>query len=171
MALAERYAEHHMRTNGSLPLTLFMITPGGLGILGKESLAEAEKDYFADTAKLMCRAYAATVIVLAAETWSAPDRLDDKSGEIVPASKCPDRREMVLLMGESRNEGQNHKQLPILRSDDGKFSGFGKSEVSPGPMEGRFTHFLPTTPPDEDTQRAVEAILKLKPSATGKLPE
>ena len=39
-----------------------------------------------------------------------------------------DRREFVILMGESRS-GQKQKFLPIIRSGNGSFFGLGESEV------------------------------------------
>jgi hypothetical protein len=170
LAFAERYAEHNMRTTGSLPVTLLMLTPGGLGLFGKDSLAKESKDEFVQVAKCVCVAYGATACVLVAEAWTARGKLSDQN-EIVPPSQNPDRREIVMLIAESLSEGQKQKNLPIMRSADGKFFGFGQSEVNTGPLEGRFTHLLSTEAPDEEMKRAVKAILKIKPTATGKLPE
>jgi hypothetical protein len=170
LALAERYAEHHMRTIGSLPVTLLMLTSGGLAMIGKDSLAKVSKDEFVQVAKYVCVAYGATACVFVAEAWRARGKVNDQN-EIVPPSQNPDRRKIVMLVGESLSEGQKQKDLPIIRSKDGKFSSLGQSEVKTGPLGGRFPHFLPTEPPDEEMKRAVKAILKIKPTVTGKLPK
>ena len=72
-----------------------------------------------------------------------------------------------------------HKQrfLPIIRSDNGKFFGFGESEV-PGAdeMKGRFAQLLPTIIPDAAMRDLAKVMLKVKgvgramPGAAGRLP-
>ena len=49
-----------------------------------------------------------------------------------------DRREFVILMGES-HEAQKQEFLPIIRRDKGKFFGFDESEVlGVDELKGRF---------------------------------
>ena len=73
-----------------------------------------------------------------------------------------DRREFVLLMGESCG-GQKQKFLPIIRSGNGKFFGFGDSEV-PGAdeMKGRFAQILPSKVPDDAMRDLAKVMLKIK---------
>src|SRR6266516_1125500 len=77
-------------------------------------------------------------------------------------SEAFDRREFVVLMGESR-DGQKQKFLPIIRSGNGKFFGFGESE-DPGAdeMKGRFAHLLPTIIPDATLRDLAKVMLKVK---------
>jgi hypothetical protein len=56
-----------------------------------------------------------------------------------PPSEAFDQREVVVLMGESRN-GQKQKFLPIIRSGNGKFFGLGEPNThSMDKMEGHFS--------------------------------
>ncbi len=90
-------------------------------------------------------------------------------------SEAFDRREFVVLMGES-HDGHKQKFLPIIRSGNGRFFGFGESEV-PGAdeMKGRFAHILPTKVPDAAMRDLAKVMLKVKasvamPGANPRLP-
>jgi len=86
------------------------------------------------------------------------EKLDETEGP----SEAIDRREVIVLMGESHN-GQKQKFLPIIRSGNGKFFGFGESEVPYiDEMKGRFAQLLPTKVPDTATRDLAKAILKIK---------
>ena len=68
-----------------------------------------------------------------------------------------------MLMGESIAEGQKQQLLPIIRSGNHKFFGFGDSAVSKlEKMEGRFSQLLPTKVPDENMRALALAMLKVK---------
>ena len=58
-----------------------------------------------------------------------------------------------------------HKQkfLPIIRSDNGKFFGFGESDV-PGfdAMKGRFAEILPPKLAEPHVREVAKAMLKVK---------
>lgn len=114
-----------------------------------ESLEDgAAKDDFATNARLMCIAHAASACVMALEAWAKFATPGDKFDETEPPSEAVDRREVIVLMGESR-VGQKQKFLPIIRSGNGKFFGFGESEApAMDEMKGRFAHLLPTKIPD-----------------------
>ena len=72
------------------------------------------------------------------------------------------RREFVVLMGESHS-GQKQKFLPIIRSGNGKFFGFGGSEVpTMDKMKGRFAQLLPTNVPDAAMRDLAKVMLKVK---------
>ena len=78
------------------------------------------------------------------------------------ASEAFDRREFVFLMGELR-DGQKQRFLPIIRSDNGKFFGFGEPEVpAMDEMKGRFAQILPTKAPDAELREVARAMLKVK---------
>ena len=77
-------------------------------------------------------------------------------------SEAFDRREFVVLMGESHG-GQKQKFLPIIRSGNGKFFGFGESEVPEmDEMKGRFAQLLPTKVPDAQLREVAKVMLKVK---------
>ena len=163
LAQAEHYANHSMRNMGRVPPTLWLIGADGPVTFIPENLADdGAKDDFATTARLVCIAHAATACVMALEAWSK----SAKPGEVLdmtePPSEAFDRREVVVLLGESR-DGQKQKFLPIIRSGNGKFFGFGESEL-PGmdKMEGRFAQILSPKVPDDEMRLVVKAMLKVK---------
>jgi hypothetical protein len=95
--------------------------------------------------------------------------------ETEPPSEAFDRREFVVLMGESHS-GQKQKFLPIIRSGNGKSFGFGESEVpAMDEMKGRFAQLLPMKVPDAAIRDVAKAMLQVKgagratPGATPRL--
>src|SRR6266516_4080221 len=139
LANAEHYADFCMRNSGRVTPALFFLGPGGQGMFCAESLADDSiKDDFATNARLMCIAYAATSVVMALEAWAKFAKPGEKFDMTEAPSEAFDRRELVVLMGESHS-GQKQKFLPIIRSGNGKFFGFGESEVpAMDKMKGRF---------------------------------
>jgi len=124
----------------------------------------------------MCIAHAATACVMALEAWAKFAKPGEKFDETEPPSEAFDRREFVVLMGESRS-GQKQKFLPMIRSDNGKFFGFGESEAPMmDEMKGRFAQLLPTKVPEAAIRDVAKAMLKVKgvgravPGATPRLP-
>ena len=163
LAQAEHYANYSMRNMGKMPLTLFLIGPDGPLMFMPESLEDgAAKDDFATNARLMCIAHAATAVVIALEAWAKFAKPDEKFDMTEPPSEAFDRREFVVLMGESHG-GQQQKFLPIIRSGNGKFFGFGESEVpAMDEMKGRFAQLLPPKIPDAAMRDLAKAMLKVK---------
>ena len=87
---------------------------------------------------------------------------DEKFDETERPSEAIDRREVIVLTGESHSV-QKQKFLPIIRSDNGKFFGFGESEVPNfDKMRGRFAQLLPTKVPDTAMRDLAKAMLKVK---------
>ena len=163
LAQAEHYANYSMRNMGRMPPTLFLIGPDGPLMLMPESLADdSAKDNFATNARLMCIAHAATSVVMALEAWAKFATPGEKFDETERPSEAIDRREFVILMGESHS-GQKQKFLPIIRSGNGKFFGFGESEVPEmDEMKGRFAQLLPTKIPDAAMCALAKGMLKVK---------
>jgi hypothetical protein len=76
---------------------------------------------------------------------------------------------MVVLMGEDR-AGKKQKLLPIVRSDNGTFFGFGEGTLPAfDGMEGRFAQILPPNIPAEKERSLAKGILQVKGVAAGKL--
>jgi hypothetical protein len=163
LAQAEHYANFSMRNIGRLPPTVFLIGPDGLLMFMPESLAdEKAKEEFATNARLMCIAYAATSVVMALEAWVKYAKPGEKFDETEPPSEAFDRQEVVVLMGES-DKGPKQKFLPIIRSGNGKFFGFGETDPpSIDQMKGRFAQILPTKVVDAATRDLAKAMLKVK---------
>ena len=177
LAQAEHYAEFCMRNSGKMSPTLFLIGAAGPLMFVPASLVDAvEKDDFATTARLLCIAQAATVVVMALEAWMKTATPGEKLDMTEPPSEAFDRQEVVVLMGESHS-GQKQKFLPLIRSDNGKFFGFGESDTPLlNKIEGRFAQILPPKVPDNEMQLLAQAMLKAKgvnvakPGATVRLP-
>jgi hypothetical protein len=177
LAQAEHYANFSMRNIGRLPPTVFLIGPDGLLMFMPESLEdEKAKDDFATNARLMCIAHGATSVVMALEAWVKYAKPGEKFDETERPSEAFDRQEVVVLVGESR-AGLKQKFLPIVRSGNGKFFGFGESEPpSIDHMKGRFAQILPTKVVDAATRDLAKAMLKVKgvtramPGAKPRLP-
>jgi len=163
LAQAEHYANYSMRNLGRVPPTLFLIGADGPVMFIPENLADdGAKDDFATKARLMCIAHAATASVMTLEAWVKSAAPGEKLDMTEPPSEAFDRREAVVLLGESR-DARRQKFLPIIRSDNGKFFGFGESDV-PGmdEMKGRFAQILPPKVPDEAMRQVAKAMLKVK---------
>jgi len=169
LAQAEHYADHSMRNIGRLPPTLFLIGSKGPVMFLPQSLAdEGEKDDFATTARLVCIAHVATACVMALEAWVKNAKPGEKFDETEPPSEAFDRQEVVVLLGESQH-GQKQKFLPIIRSDNGNFFGFGEADASSmDQLKGRFAQLLPTKVPDEGIRAVANAMLKGKGVAQAK---
>ena len=163
LAQAEHYANYSMRNIGRVPPTLFLIGADSPVIFIPENMAdERAKDDFAATARLMCIAHAASACVMTLEAWAKFATPGEKLDMTEAPSEAFDRRELVVLMGESR-DGQKQRFLPIIRSDNGKFFGFGESEVPEmDEMKGRFAQLLPTRVPDDGLREVAKAMLKLQ---------
>ena len=163
LAQAEHYAEFCMRNSGKMAPTLFLIGADGPLMFVPASLADVdEKDDFATTARLMCIAHAATATVMVMEAWMKASTPGEKMDMTEPPSEAFDRQEIVVLLGESR-DGQKQKILPIIRSDDGKFFGFGESDVPVmDKMGGRFAQIIPPKVPDAEMRLLAKAMLQVK---------
>jgi hypothetical protein len=165
LANARHYAEFCMRGTGRMPPTLFLIGNDGRQVMFMpQNLADVKaKDDFATTSKLMAIACGATVAVMALEAWVKTA----KQGEDFDAMELPsesfDRQEWVVLMGESISEGLKQQMLPIIRSGNNNFFGFGDSAVSKmEKLEGRFSQLLPTKVLDEEMRALAIVMLKVK---------
>lgn len=177
LAQAEHYADYSMRNMGRMPPTLFLIGPDGPLMFMPESLADgAAKDDFATNARLMCIAHGATSVVMVLEAWVKFAKPDEQFDETEAPSEAIDRREVVVLMGESHT-GHQQKFLLIIRSGNGKFFGFGEPEApTMDEMKGRFAQLLPTKVPDAAMRDLAKAMLQVKgvgrarPATTPRLP-
>jgi hypothetical protein len=154
MAQADHYAGFCMRNSGKMSPTLFLI--------GADGVDADEKDAFANTARLVCIAHAATVSVMVLETWMKTATPGEKMDMTEPPSEAFDRQEVIVLMGESL-AGLKQKFLPIIRHDNGKIFNLGETTV-PGmdKMEGRFAQILPPKVADDQMRLLAKTMLKVK---------
>ena len=163
LAQAEHYANFCMRNSGRMPPTLFLIGAEVPAIFMPETMADDDaKDDFATTARLLCIAHAATATVMAMEAWMKAATPGEKLDLTEPPSEAFDRREVVVLLGES-SDGQKQKLLPIIRSGNGKFFGFGESDMPDmDKIEGRFARIIPPKVPEQEMRLLAHAMLKIK---------
>ena len=164
-----------MSGTGRVTPVLFLVGDEGLVMFAPQSLADTDaKDDFATSARLMCIAHAATACVMVLEAWAKFATPGEKLDLTEAPSEAFDRRELVVLMGESR-DGQKQRFLPIIRSGNGKFFGFGESEVPEmDAMKGRFAQILPSKIPDAATREVAMLMLKMKgatPARAGSTPK
>ena len=160
LARAEDFALFSMRAQGKVLPTLFAVGPGGPLFFVPSSLAnERAKDNFANVARLICIAHAATAAVMILEAWMKVASPDGTLDLTVPPSQSLHRKEVVMLTGESRT-GCRQKILPIIRTGAGGFFGFGEfagPEVTS--FSGRFAQILPPKPPRPAAQTRAGLLL------------
>jgi hypothetical protein len=121
-------------------------------------------------------AHAATATVMALEAWMKTATPGEKLDMTEAPSEAFDRQEVIVLMGESHG-GQKQKFLPIIRSGNKKFFGFGESNMpSLDKIEGRFAQILPPKVADDQMRLLAKTMLKVKgvniakPGTTVRLP-
>jgi hypothetical protein len=160
LALAQGYAEFAMRNIGHVPPALLADSPTGFIHFVPDSLKDEQaKNNFANTARLICLGYEVTAAVLVLEAWMKMA----KPGETLDMTELPseafDRREVVVLTGETVEHGRQ-LLLPIIRTDAGGFFGFGQHD---GPQldnfEGRFAQMLPPKRPTAEGIELARAML------------
>lgn len=161
MVNAENYALTSMRQINCLPATLFGLGDAGPFMFMPQSLADEQaKDAFAFVARLVCVAYNATATVLAMECWAKFRQPDEPFDPGERPSEAIDRREIVLLSGETRG-GSQLKVLPIIRTDAGGFFGLGDSiPLPPANTAGRFSPLLSPIAPNARERRWAWTLLE-----------
>jgi len=163
IANAEHFADFCMHNSGSVTPALFFLGPDGQGMFCPDNLKDGSaKDDFANNARLVCIAHAATACVMTLESWMKTAQPGETLDTTEAPSEAFDRREVIVLMGESQT-GQKQKILPIIRSGNGKFFGFGEPELPElDAIKGRFTQILPTKVPDATMRDLAKVMLKVK---------
>ena len=162
MAHAEGYANFLMRKNGRVPPTLLAATPEGVLCYVPHDLADTQaKDSFANTARLICAAFAATAVVMTLEAWATFAKPGEALDTDTPPSEAFDRQEFVVLMGEVAGQ-KKQKMLPIIRTDAGGFFGFGEFDSgSFDGFQGRFAGLLPPKVPNAEQRALAKAMLEV----------
>ena len=160
LALAQGYAEYAMRNIGQVPPTLLADSPTGfIQFVPSSFKDERAKDNLANTARLICVAYEVTAAVLVLEAWMKMARPGETLDLTEPPSQAFDRREIVVLTGETV-EHSEQRLLPIIRTDAGGFFGFGEHD---GPkldnFTGRFAQLLPPKRPGAEGIELARAML------------
>ena len=111
---AQLIATAAMRNLGQMQTTLFIHGKEGKAILVPKNMdSDAAKDRFAEDSRIMCIAQGADAVVYCSEAWMLTPKHDKPLDLSVAPSKSPDRQEVLVFMGETR-EGHLHKSLPIV---------------------------------------------------------
>ncbi len=160
MQKAEGCAGFAMRKIGRVPPTFLAATASGLLTFIPSTMSdERAKDNLANTARLICVGYGATAAVLMIEAWM---RLAPPGGKLdldTPPSEALDRREVVLLIGETFG-AHTQKFLPIIRTDAGGFFGFGEYDGPQGDsFQGRFAELMPPHAAPAEQQALARRLL------------
>lgn len=155
-----RYAEFCMRNSGQIPPTMFAQTDQGLLIFMPDGMKDAQaKDDFVTKVRLIAASYDTSAVVLVLEAWVTTAKMGEKL-EMSPPSESHERQEMVVLIGEARDEDCS-RFLPIIRSDSGKFWNLGEPQrPDADSFQGRFKQLLPPEAPDEATRQTGMAMLQ-----------
>jgi hypothetical protein len=119
---------------------------------------ERAKDNLANIARLICVGYEVTAAVLVLEAWMKTARPGETLDMTEPPSEAFDRREVVVLTGETVGHGQQ-MLLPIIRTDAGGFFGFGEHD---GPKLDNFTgRFAQLLPPKRPSAEGIDLALAM----------
>jgi hypothetical protein len=174
MAGAESFANQRMCKPGHVNPAFFFIsedgTPGAMFFQNGE-FNEAQKAWFADTCRFVAVATAASACCLVLEVWVSTGHLPPDADpetyepEVMP-SQNPDRQEIILIQGETREAVKSHA-LKIVRYDNGTFASLVAPDVplfstdSGWQISGRFTHLLTGVVPPPSMRAAAKVFLEL----------
>ena len=157
---ANLFVKHSMHQEGRVQPMLFIHGESGIArFRPKDFKNDRSKDEFASLAKLACIAAGADATVFVSEAWMKTPKQGEKLDLSRPPSSFPDRQEVAIMMGQTRTACQQ-RLLPMIRSKDGKFLGFGNEHrMNPDRMEGRFANFIPWGYPPPEVRAVAEAAL------------
>lgn len=108
--------------------------------------SESVEIAFRDTCRIFCIGHAATHAVLCIESWvRGTEYLKDG---IMP-SEAADRKEVITLLVDVRDQPPQLRVLPILRDGNGKYFGLQPAVILKGRMANSkfYPLLLPTLPP------------------------
>jgi hypothetical protein len=157
---ANLYAKYSIKQTGKIPPTLLIHGEDGVTMFGAKALSDdRSKERFVNFAKLACIATNADATVFVSEAWMKTARHGEKLDVSRSPSSYPDREEVAIMMGQTRTSGQQ-RVLPMIRSSDGKFMGFGnENRINADRIEGRFTNFIPWEYPPLEMRAVARAAL------------
>jgi hypothetical protein len=160
LTLAQGYADFAMRNIGHVPPALLADSPKGVIQFVPASFKdERAKDNFANAARLICLGYEVTAAVLVLEAWIKVAKPGERLDLTELPSEAFDRREVVVLTGETAKQSVQ-RLLPIIRTEACAFFGLGEHE---GPdldkFEGRFAHLIPPRRPNAENREMARALL------------
>jgi hypothetical protein len=159
-----------MRDIGRVPPSLLADSPTGFIHFVPGSFRDGRaKDNFANTARLICIGYEVTAALLVLEAWIKMAKPGETLDINEPPSEAFDRREVVVLTGETFEHAEQ-RLLPIIRTNAGGFFGLGE-HIGPklDKFEGRFAHLLAPEPPSAKSVESARALLSVMGISRGAL--
>jgi len=159
---AEDYATKHLRNGQQCPQTVFMQSlHGPMMLTSGEFNNERNTKEFLTAARMVCVANGATASVLVMEGWTQKAKGIELLNIANRPSESPDRQETLMLLGETRYES-SQALLPILRSESGRFIGYGEGlKRESGRVEGGFASLLSVEFQSREEQAAAAETLQL----------
>ena len=163
MAEATSFAERCMVRSDRVPATLFIDGVNGQKYFAAENMSdEKARDEFADNSRLFCLANGAEAAVFVA---LARMNFTEKIGTAEAterASEIVTRRQVVILMGETRQEWEQ-RVFMVNRAENGKYAGLVEAaESNAQALKEYFGQFLTEDVPDERMRQEAERLLELK---------
>ena len=160
MAEANRFAHFTMKRDGYIaPLLMASTEEAVLMYSPKNVNDEPGKDSFANTIRLIASSYAVSAVVLIMESWMTRASPEGKLDE-TPPSESYDREEVVILVGQSREENCT-RMYPIVRLDNGKFWNLGDPfDLGANEFSGRFADLMPPKEVDPTMRELGKTLLK-----------
>lgn len=162
MEYAEDYVRITMSRLGEVPPTLLMAVEKRVSGFSRPDLSSDDKKLeFLTTGRMICIARNVEAAVFCSGGWMR------KNGKVTEAAMVRDdpseQEEVAILIGESR-DGKQQKILPVQRSNEKEFLGFGKMQRGIGDTKviGEFGQFLSPEAPDKYMQMGAQAYLDSK---------
>lgn len=121
--------------------------------------SDEEKNRFIEGLRILAVAEKATAGVLVVDCWLKFLDGQDNRNSGGQLSQDPDRKECVLLSGEAQGTSLV-RYYPILRSQNGKFTGLGEPMIL-DVVECGVVKILPAREPDAAAQLVAKALLGL----------
>ena len=152
-----------MLRSDRVPATLFIYGVNGKKYFATDSMSdEKSRDEFADNSRLFCLANGANASVFVA---LARMNFSEKIGSAEAtelASEIVTRRQVVILMGETRQEWEQ-RVFMVNRAENGKYEGLVEAaESNAQALKEYFGQFLTEDVPDERMRQDAERLLEVK---------
>ena len=154
------YAKHMLQKIGSVPPALVALTTVGLMVFVPSGLEDTDaKNKFASTGCLLAVGYKASALVMILDSWATFRKRPGLPLPEGPPSQSPDRKEVVVLMGETRDT-RAQQFLFIQRNSSKNFTGFGTSLLPQfDQLEGRFAQIIPPKVPNDSDALMARTLL------------
>jgi hypothetical protein len=125
MRYAEHVASEWMKQAHFCPQTFFMCGEEGRFVLKRPRPWTQGHEWFAKAGKLACAATGAYACVFVSEAWTVIPREGRQPDWNQSPSQSPDREEIIMLIGQTREE-RVQRAIQVFRDDDENFLWLGE---------------------------------------------